>query len=358
MNGFVSRGFGGKRRVPDELADRLPPGQYYERGFPVLTAGPTPEVDRTAGEWSFRIDGMVADECEWSWEEFGELPFEDVPCDIHCVTKWSKLGTSFRGVSLDTLLEAAEPLEAYAMAYSYGGYTTNLDDRGPDRRQGLGRHRARGRAAAARARRTGPAAGPAPVLLEEREVDRRAAGHGSRRARLLGGQRLPQPRRPLEGGALLDGLSPEVMPPRREAPGSGRSRPSSRDQARDAAGQVVPARAADVDAASPGSALRRPAHRPRRLHRPALLLDRLVAARRGRDRADDRPARRRRGLARTSTTWSRRATRSRSAARSPPTSSGAARSPALLRRRRLGSRAADGDAPPPPPGDARSGRCG
>jgi len=127
MNGFISRGFGGKRRAPDELDARLPPGQYYERGFPVLTAGPTPDVGTGPGEWSLRIDGMVAAESEWSWEELHELPFEEVPCDIHCVTKWSKLGTSFRGVSLDTLFEAAEPLDAYAMAWSFGGYTTNLE---------------------------------------------------------------------------------------------------------------------------------------------------------------------------------------------------------------------------------------
>jgi len=122
---FVSRGFSGRRRVSDEFADRLPPGQYAEPGFPVLTAGPTPEVD-TTGEWSLRIDGIVAAEREWTWQEFHELPFEDVPCDIHCVTKWSKLGTSFRGVSLDTLFEGVEPLGPYAMAYSFGGYTTNL----------------------------------------------------------------------------------------------------------------------------------------------------------------------------------------------------------------------------------------
>ena len=127
MSGFISRGFGGKRRAPDELNERLPPGQYYERGFPVLTAGPTPDVGTGPGEWSLRIDGMVAAESEWSWEELHELPFEEVPCDIHCVTKWSKLGTSFRGVSLDTLFEAAEPLDAYAMAWSFGGYTTNLE---------------------------------------------------------------------------------------------------------------------------------------------------------------------------------------------------------------------------------------
>ena len=124
MNGFVSRGFSGRRRAPEDVAGRLPRGQYVESGFPVLTAGPTPEI--SPEEWGLRIDGMVAEEREWSWEEFHELESEEVPCDIHCVTSWSKLGTSFRGVSVDTLLDAAEPLGAHAMAYSYGGYTTNL----------------------------------------------------------------------------------------------------------------------------------------------------------------------------------------------------------------------------------------
>jgi DMSO/TMAO reductase YedYZ molybdopterin-dependent catalytic subunit len=124
MNGFVSRGFQRHRRTPEEFADRLPPGQYFEPGFPVLTAGPTPEI--STEEWRFRIDGMVGEKGEWTWDEFHALPFEDVTTDIHCVTKWSKLGTTFRGVSVDTLLEQCEPLGAYAMAFSYGGYTTNL----------------------------------------------------------------------------------------------------------------------------------------------------------------------------------------------------------------------------------------
>jgi DMSO/TMAO reductase YedYZ molybdopterin-dependent catalytic subunit len=124
MSDFVSRGFSRRRRPPAELAERLPPGQYAEPGFPVLTAGPTPDIDR--GAWSFRVDGMVDREREWTWAEFRALAFEDVPCDIHCVTKWSKLGTSFRGVSVDTLLEQAVPRGAFAMAFSYGGYTTNL----------------------------------------------------------------------------------------------------------------------------------------------------------------------------------------------------------------------------------------
>jgi DMSO/TMAO reductase YedYZ molybdopterin-dependent catalytic subunit len=124
MSGFVSRAFQGRRRIPSELSDRVPPGQYVEAGFPVLTAGPTPRID--PGDWGFTIDGMVGRERAWTAAEFRALPFETVPCDIHCVTKWSKLGTSFGGVSVDTLLGEAQPQGAYAMVHSYGGYTTNL----------------------------------------------------------------------------------------------------------------------------------------------------------------------------------------------------------------------------------------
>jgi DMSO/TMAO reductase YedYZ molybdopterin-dependent catalytic subunit len=124
VSGFISRGFTRRRQVPEELADRVPPGQYVESGFPVLTAGPTPHVD--TADWRFRIDGMVHEPREWNWQEFNALAQEDVPCDIHCVTKWSKLGTTFRGVSVDTLLEGIERHGEYSMAMSYGGYTTNL----------------------------------------------------------------------------------------------------------------------------------------------------------------------------------------------------------------------------------------
>jgi DMSO/TMAO reductase YedYZ molybdopterin-dependent catalytic subunit len=124
MNGFISRGFSGRRRTPAELAARLPPGQYAESGWPVLTAGATPNVPTSS--WSFRIDGMVGKPQGWNWEEFGQIGLEAIPCDIHCVTKWSKLGVSFGGVSVDRLLARAEPIGAYAMVYSYGGYTTNL----------------------------------------------------------------------------------------------------------------------------------------------------------------------------------------------------------------------------------------
>jgi len=124
MSGFVSRGFTGRRHPSQDTAKRLPPGQYVEDGFPVLSYSPTPYV--AADEWSFRIEGMVGRERSWSAGEFRALPFEEIPCDIHCVTKWSKLGTSFGGVSLDVLLAEAEPQGAYAMAFCFEGYTTNL----------------------------------------------------------------------------------------------------------------------------------------------------------------------------------------------------------------------------------------
>ena len=40
------------------MAIRLPPGQYAERGFPVLTAGPTPRID--LADWRFKVEGLVA----------------------------------------------------------------------------------------------------------------------------------------------------------------------------------------------------------------------------------------------------------------------------------------------------------
>ena len=64
----------------------------------------------------------------WTWEQFMALPTREFTVDIHCVTKWSKLDTRWRGVSVDTLFEHVE-LERnglYVMAFSEGGYTTNI----------------------------------------------------------------------------------------------------------------------------------------------------------------------------------------------------------------------------------------
>jgi len=120
---FVSRGFRGRRREGGDPA-RLPPGQYLTDGFPVLSAGPTPH--RPLEEWTFAIVADGEELARWSWEEFRSLPSEEVTVDIHCVTKWSKLDTSWEGVPVDTLLAAVEHDAAYVSAFSDGGYTTNL----------------------------------------------------------------------------------------------------------------------------------------------------------------------------------------------------------------------------------------
>jgi DMSO/TMAO reductase YedYZ molybdopterin-dependent catalytic subunit len=119
----ISRGFSGRPRR-DVDPNRVPPGQYVVNDFPVLSAGPTP---RTALEdWSLTVDGAVDTARRWSWDELRALPAETFTTDIHCVTKWSKLGTTWTGVSLDTLLEEVETEAEYLTAWSDGDYTTNL----------------------------------------------------------------------------------------------------------------------------------------------------------------------------------------------------------------------------------------
>jgi DMSO/TMAO reductase YedYZ molybdopterin-dependent catalytic subunit len=120
---FISRGFKG-RRVATGDASRLPPGQHIDPGFPVLSAGPTP---RTAlDKWDFMVDGQVVHPQHWTWQQFQALPRTTPRVDIHCVTKWSKLDTNWEGVSVDTLLEPAEPTGDYLIAHCDGDYTTNL----------------------------------------------------------------------------------------------------------------------------------------------------------------------------------------------------------------------------------------
>jgi DMSO/TMAO reductase YedYZ molybdopterin-dependent catalytic subunit len=118
----VSRGFHRKRETAP--ADRVPPGPYLTRDFPVLSAGPTPHTP--LADWTFSITQGGATRKSWSWQEMQDLPAETINTDIHCVTRWSKLGTVWRGVSVDTLLDQVEHDAPYVLAFCDGGYTTNL----------------------------------------------------------------------------------------------------------------------------------------------------------------------------------------------------------------------------------------
>jgi DMSO/TMAO reductase YedYZ molybdopterin-dependent catalytic subunit len=124
MSGPISRGFHGLRRTPAGAEGRVPPGQYVTEDFPVLSAGPTPHTP--LDQWTFSITQGGETEKSWTWGELQGLPAETVTQDIHCVTRWSKLDTEWRGVSVDTLLDQAGGDAPYVLAFCDGGYTTNL----------------------------------------------------------------------------------------------------------------------------------------------------------------------------------------------------------------------------------------
>jgi DMSO/TMAO reductase YedYZ molybdopterin-dependent catalytic subunit len=122
----ISRGFR-SRRQEQTPKDRLPPGQYVTTDFPILSAGPTPQTKLENWSLALQLGGSLFG--KWNWTEFEALPQTMVKRDIHCVTKWSKLDTSWQGVTFDDLLIAAglaEPSERYVMAHCDGGYTTNV----------------------------------------------------------------------------------------------------------------------------------------------------------------------------------------------------------------------------------------
>ncbi len=120
-------------RNRSELAERgidtarLPPGQYFTDRFPVLHVGDVPRYDLAT--WDFEITGLVSRPLHLSFDELAALPATEVLTDIHCVTKWSKFDTTWRGVRVRDLLElaGAEPGATHLVAHAEYGYTANLD---------------------------------------------------------------------------------------------------------------------------------------------------------------------------------------------------------------------------------------
>ena len=115
-----SRGFSGRRRASADL----PPGQYLTEDFPVLTAGPTQRV--ATDTWELTVTTETGQVHRWNWAALMALPADTPTVDLHCVTRWSKLATDWKGVSLDALLEDIETTADFALITSYGGYTTNV----------------------------------------------------------------------------------------------------------------------------------------------------------------------------------------------------------------------------------------
>ena len=105
---------------------RLPPGQYLTDRFPVLHVGDVPEYQ--PGEWNLRVFGMVDNEYTLTFEELTQLPSVELVTDIHCVTKWSKFDTRWRGVKVSDLFARAgvQSGATHFMGHAEYGYTANL----------------------------------------------------------------------------------------------------------------------------------------------------------------------------------------------------------------------------------------
>lgn len=118
---MATRGFQGKSRLAD---DAVPPGQFVTDDFPVLTAGPTVEIEHS--DWELTVTDGIASKT-YDWDSLHALGVEEITTDIHCVTHWSKLGTTWRGVPVAAVFDDAGLGDFdYASVTSYGDYTTNL----------------------------------------------------------------------------------------------------------------------------------------------------------------------------------------------------------------------------------------
>jgi DMSO/TMAO reductase YedYZ molybdopterin-dependent catalytic subunit len=107
-------------------AARLPPGQYLTEKWPVLHAGTVPKTDLAT--WDFRVFGEVEEPLRLTWDEFSALPTTEVTIDIHCVTRWSRFDTSFRGVHWRELAKLVRPQPSahFVLAHAEQGFTANV----------------------------------------------------------------------------------------------------------------------------------------------------------------------------------------------------------------------------------------
>jgi len=106
--------------------ERLPPGQVLTRKWPVLHYGTVPDVD--TARWKFTVTGAVSSPLELTWAELASLPRQETACDIHCVTRWSRLDNVFGGVPVQALLQRARPLPSarFVLVHAEEGFTTNV----------------------------------------------------------------------------------------------------------------------------------------------------------------------------------------------------------------------------------------
>jgi DMSO/TMAO reductase YedYZ molybdopterin-dependent catalytic subunit len=105
---------------------RVPPGQTVSKEWPVLHYGSVPRVDMAT--WELRVFGLVEQPLRFTYQELLALPTTSVRADIHCVTHWTLLDSTWDGISFKEIMKRSKPLpEArFVMAHCEQGYTTSL----------------------------------------------------------------------------------------------------------------------------------------------------------------------------------------------------------------------------------------
>ncbi len=119
--------FGRRPKLNAEVARRIPPGQYLTEKWPVLHYGGVPSISKD--RWSLRVFGLIDQEpFTLSWDDLLALPQSTITEDIHCVTRWSRLGTQFEGVLFNDFLQLVKLQSdaTHAMFHAEAGFTANL----------------------------------------------------------------------------------------------------------------------------------------------------------------------------------------------------------------------------------------
>ena len=187
--------------MKSQSIERLPRGQVLTKKWPVLTYCETPRFDPAT--WTFRCFGSVKQPVTWTWPEFLALPRIQSTSDVHCVTRWSRFDNRWEGVAVSEIFRRSEilPGAQAVMVHADPDYTTNLlldDLRGEDALLAL-KHDG----ADLPVEHGGPCRLVVPKLYFWKSAKWvRGFVPGPQRSGILGGKRLPSPRRPMEGRAL------------------------------------------------------------------------------------------------------------------------------------------------------------
>lgn len=116
------------KNVPTkDQGERVPPGQFVTERFPVLHYGETP-IYQNLDNWDLRIFGLVNEQKTFSWQDILAMPTKTLTVDIHCVTRWSKLGTTWTGIPWREFIQqfSIKPEATHVMVHCENNFTTNI----------------------------------------------------------------------------------------------------------------------------------------------------------------------------------------------------------------------------------------